>query len=313
MRRRFAIFVAASLMFSVGARANGDLSATEARKLIAHMTGVELKTSAVRILKISEINAGAFEATAEIQTAFRFEQNEQRHWRVAEIRTGWNQWEQLDFITRGTELRAVVTGSNKYAASNLNQATKPESRGPCDSPDLAPRVVTSYPTLKRARCVIAALLGVQLPSDAVRIKSVEPSLLPLGSHPSALVETTIAADFRFTRAQRGSWQVSAVKSGSRDWINLDTLLSAANTAKAVTARADMESIAKALEQFRAKSGFYVDSKSEGVLIDFLNPLYLPHVIRLDPWSRPYRYVGTRDHFKLFSVGADGKENTASPS
>ena len=33
------------------------------------------------------------------------------------------------------------------------------------------------------------------------------------------------------------------------------------------------------------------------------------VVRLDPWHQPYLYAGTRDGYRLTSLGPDGRENT----
>jgi hypothetical protein len=50
-------------------------------------------------------------------------------------------------------------------------------------------------------------------------------------------------------------------------------------------------------------------RSEGTLVDHLNPRYLARIIRVDPWHQPYLYEGTQTTFTLRSAGADGKENT----
>lgn len=271
------------------AKAGGDFNASQGRKLIAHVAGIELKTSAVRIKRISSLDSSTFEATAEIKTAFRLEQNDQKQWRVAEFRTGQDRWEQIEYIARAIKAQLNAT--------------------PCDLPEFAISGTTE-PTVKRSRCLIANLLGVELPSDSVRVKAVSPMSLPFSSHPSAMVEAMIDADFRFSKPAEAAWRVAGVRTGNRDWTDPDAVLSAVNTAKAANARAELGAIAKALEEFRKKRGFYVESNSEAVLIDFLSPTYLPRVIRLDPWRRPYKYQGSRDHFTLLSVGPDGKENTS---
>ncbi len=83
-----------------------------------------------------------------------------------------------------------------------------------------------------------------------------------------------------------------------------------NAEKTARARAELESIATALESFRRERGFYLESKSEAALIDNLNPLYLARVIRVDPWHQPYQYEGARTSFVLRSNGPDGKADTA---
>jgi hypothetical protein len=152
-------------------------------------------------------------------------------------------------------------------------------------------------------------LGVQLPSDAVRINSVSPFELPLASRPSALVESLISAEFRFSRDQSG-WTVAALRTGNHDWISPGNLVISANETKREQAREEMAAIVRALARFRIERKTYVSSDSHAVLIDYLSPRYLSRVIRLDPWREPYRYQGERDNFTLRSLGADRKENTA---
>jgi hypothetical protein len=164
-------------------------------------------------------------------------------------------------------------------------------------------------SVKRARCLLANLLGIQLPSDAVRIKSISGFGVPLVSHQSALVVARIEASFRFNRDKSG-WRVSGIRTGNRQWADPQAIVAEVNKEKAARARTEIQAIATALEAFRAQRGSYVETKTEAVLIDFLSPVYLSHVSRLDPWRRPYRYEGTRDRFSLRSIGPDGKDNTA---
>jgi hypothetical protein len=275
---------------SPSALAKGELSTKQARKLIAGISGFALKTSAVRVNSVRPVDAANVEASAEIATAFRFEKNQAGQWRVVEFRSGQDQWQSVELITQ-----ALKVGPNV---------------GACDAAGLAVDPSTiSEPNNKRARCLLAELLGIQLPSDSVRIKTILPLSLPLTSKSSAMIEALVDADFRFNKGPKGSWRVAGVRTGSRDWVDPEIVLSALNTEKAAGARADLEEIARALEGFRGHRGSYVESKSERVLIDFLSPRYLSRVIRLDPWRRPYLYEGTRDQFTLRSAGPDGKSNT----
>ena len=84
---------------------------------------------------------------------------------------------------------------------------------------------------------------------------------------------------------------------------------ALNVEKSARARAELESMAAALESYRRERGSYLESKSSAVLIDNLNPRYLARVIRIDPWHNPYEYEGERTTFVLRSDGPDGKPNT----
>ena len=274
------------ILTTLAVEVKADLSAKQARKLIIRMAGIDLPSSAVRIKRISSTSNSA-EATAEIEAIFRLATNTQGHWRVAELRVGQDRWEDLGSLAPHTEM--------------LSSA--------CDDPDLRSRPSATEPGTRRARCLIAAVLAVQLPSDAVRIKSVSPLELPLASRPSAVVISLIAADLRFAR-DKGGWVVAALRTGNREWVSPETLVASANEAKKTQAQEEMEAMARALVRFRSERQSYVASDSQAVLIDHLSPRFLPRVIRLDPWGQPYRYRGERDNFTLRSLGADRKENTA---
>jgi hypothetical protein len=81
------------------AQAAADLSASEARRLIARMAGIDLPSSAVRVREVSSLGSSAV-VTAQVETAFRFNRGADGKWRVAEIRTGDNRWEDIDMIAR---------------------------------------------------------------------------------------------------------------------------------------------------------------------------------------------------------------------
>ena len=273
---------------AIGAR--GELSSSQARKLITRMAGFELPSNAVRIKTITATSDSSVEVTAEILTTFRLAPNYRGLWRPVEVRTGPNRWESLELLSSSPEVESAASHCDVSEFAGL-QKEAPE------------------PGTKRARCVLAALLNVQLPSDAVRIKSVDGSALPFGSSPSSVVEALIGVDVRIVRSGQTGWTVTELRTGSRDWVSLETLVAAANEEKARRARADLQAIARALEEFRSERHAYVISDSQAVLIDHLSPRYIKRVIRLDPWNRPYQYRGNSGGFTLWSVGADGKENT----
>ncbi len=156
---------------------------------------------------------------------------------------------------------------------------------------------------KEARRLIARMAGIQLPSDAVRVKDVS----SLGS--SATVTAQIETAFKFEKGGDGKWRVAEIRTGDRRWENVELLMKALNVEKTARARAELESIATALDAFRRERGSYLESKSEATLIDNLNPRFLKSIIRIDPWHQPYEYEGTRTSFVLRSAGPDEKQNT----
>lgn len=155
---------------------------------------------------------------------------------------------------------------------------------------------------KEARKLIARMAGINLPSDAVRVKSVS----SLGN--SAVVVAQVETAFRFVN-ENDKWRVAEIRTGDRSWEDVDSLVRALNAEKISRVRAELETIATALEAFRRERGSYVESKSEISLINSLSPRYLARVIRVDAWHRPYEYEGTRNSYVLRSSGPDGKPNT----
>ena len=281
--------VACCVFAFTGASARADLSPKQARSALTRIPGFELKSGAVRVKSVSAGSASAANVSAEVRTVFKFETDKQGRWRVAEIRTGQDRWEDINLI----------------AASLKTEVAS----GDCNRPDPPARGrVAVDPSVKRARCLLASLLGVELPSDAVRIREVEPMPIPFASQPSATVVAWVRIDARLVTDKTG-WRVTELRTGNREWITLEPLVAAMNEEKQRLARAELESMARALECFRKDRGFYVVSDNQGVAIDHLSPRYLALVIRLDPWHQPYNYKGERDHFTLRSSGPDGMADT----
>src|SRR5262245_64596959 len=136
---------------------------------------------------------------------------------------------------------------------------------------------------KEARRLIAHMAGIQLPSDAVRVKDVS----SLGN--SATVTAQVETAFRFDKDSNGKWRIAEIRTGDRKWEDVDTLMKALNAEKTSRARAELDSIATALESFRLERGGYPEAKTQTALIDSLNPRYLARVVRIDPWHQPYAY------------------------
>ncbi len=268
--------------------ARADIKQKDARRALQNMFGWALPGNDVRINSIRASGAEAAEVSADIQAVFRLRLNEGR-WEIREVRTAPDRWERLEVITRaaGAELPA----------------------GECDAPsEFARSKSATELTTKRARCLVASIFGVALPSDDVRIKEISPFGLSIGAESAALVIAFVRADFRLAREAK-AWRVVEFKSGNRDWVNVSGLAAAIDLVKRSAATDELSTIARALGDFRRERGSFVVSDSESVLIDHLSPHYLPRVIRVDPWHRPYRYEGQPDRYSLRSLGPDGKPNT----
>ena len=287
MRRDAILLTVAFVVAIVSAvDARADLSQKQARKAIQTMAGWSLPGDAVRVRSVRSSSDERADVSAEIEAVFRLRMHE-GHWQLREIRTGQDHWEQLEVIAQAAQ--AELPAGECDALSEFGRS-KSETEL----------------TTKRARCLVAALLGIALPSDDVRIKEVSLGL-PIGSE-SALVTALVQVEFRLARETK-VWRVTEFKSGARDWVNVTNLPAAIDQIKRTAAGNDLSTIAKALGDFRHERGHFVVSDKESVLIDHLSPRYLARVIRVDPWHRPYQYEGRQDHYSLRSLGPDGKPNT----
>ncbi|HYJ44986.1 MAG TPA: type II secretion system protein GspG, partial [Pyrinomonadaceae bacterium] len=126
---------------------------------------------------------------------------------------------------------------------------------------------------------------------------------------SATVVAQVETAFRFVKGGDGKWRVAEIRTGDNRWEDVEMLARAVNAEKTSRARAELETLATALEAYRRERGFYVVASDEGTLEDHLNPHYLARILRVDPWHKPYLYEGTRSSYRLRSAGPDGKENT----
>ena len=275
-----------ALIIPIHARA--DLSQKQARKVIQTMAGWSLPSDDVRIRSVRSSGTESAEVTAEIEAVFRLRLYEGQ-WQLREIRTAPDRWERLEFIARAVNAEIPV--------------------GECGAPrEFARSKSATELTNKRARCLVAALFGVTLPSDEVRIKEISLFGLSLGAESAALVTALVQTDFRLAQDASG-WRVTEFKSGARDWVNVRDLPAAIDQAKTSTAREDVLTLEEALKQYRDERGIFVVSKNESVLIDHLSPKYLTRVIRFDPWHRPYQYHGEIHYYNISSLGPDGKPRT----
>ncbi len=154
-----------------------------------------------------------------------------------------------------------------------------------------------------ARRLIARVAGIELNRDAVTIKEIQAQL------GSAIVVAQVETAFRFARDEENRWRVAEIRLGDNRWEDVTLLARALDREKSERARAELETMAAALEAFRRERGFYLPANEHAVLIDHLSPRYLARIIRIDPWRRPYSYEGTRERFRLASAGADGTNNT----
>jgi hypothetical protein len=270
--------------------APANFTASQARKVMTRIPGLELKSSAVRVKSVAINDASGANVLADVRLVFKFATNKEGRWFVAEIRTGQDRWEDIDLIARA-----------------LNRQMAPAD---CNAPDppFKGRLAID-PSVRRARCLLGSLLRLDVPSDALRIQEVAPMPIPMASQPSATVVAWVRVEARLANRRTG-WQVAELRTGNTDWVKLEPLVASLNEEKQKRVRIELEIIAMALEKFRKDRGFYVIADKQATAIDYLSPRYLSRIIRVDPWHQPYQYLGERDRFMLRSSGPDRKPDTA---
>lgn len=290
----------------------------DARKLIAALSIFELNKEAVTVREISPPGAVAT-VLASVKLGFRFVRDEAGVWRVADVRTGDRQWESFELLARAlgsedisharSELDALAAELD--ALMRANALAKSKDKNASDAPP-PPESKPANEARSRSADAATNLSAKELKRGALSVKNPSAAFAPLGS--SVVVELEVETSVDFVRDARGRWQVARVRFGgggdARSFAAFDAFERALNAEKLARARADLETLAAALEAYRRARGFYVVAESASALTDQLNPRFTTAFIRFDPWHRPYEYEGTRERFTLRSLGADGKANTA---
>lgn len=266
-----------------------QLKSSQAKNLIRTVAGSAFPSSAVQVKKVSDGAGGTAEATAQIETAFRFQQDEAGGWEIREVRIAPDLWEDMTAIAVGIQTSAGAPAARECGEAKQNPAFS-----------LNPKL---------ARCLLAKYLMVELPSDAVRVREIVPLSLPLASRTSVTVLAIIHLDFRFQRESKRGWRITDFRTQNHEWTNLERVIAKVNESKIANAKAELAAVADALLAFRNKRGFFVPANEQRILIDHLTPDFLREVIRIDPWHRPYEYKGERDRFTLRSNGPDAKPDT----
>jgi hypothetical protein len=308
--------------------AKGELKKSDAQKLIAALSLLELDKGAVTVTEITS-DASSATINAAVKMGFRYERDAKGAWRVAEVRVGERQWEEFDLLARaiGADRVARARAALDSVAAELEELSVAKKKRDAEEKKNAngENNVASKKSGKDKKKSTASGKKAKartngnnagdkngtgedaLVRGALRVKSPATALSAMGK--SAVVEAEVEGVFEFVR-DGGSWRVVAVRLGGERLADFDATLRALDAEKIARARADLASLAAALEAFRRERGFYVVADSGVVLVDQLNPRYTDRFIRLDPWHRPYEYEGTTDTFTLRSLGADGKPRTA---
>ena len=145
--------------------------------------------------------------------------------------------------------------------------------------------------------------NARLDSEAVEILSVRES----GNQ--AIAEITIRTAVRM-RKEGNDWVLDEVRLGDRRWEDVDRILEALEDSRKAETQDQIGRIARGIRKYVEDSGKVPQVMSYEELIDTLNPRYLPEVIRVDSWWKPFGYepMGVAA-FDLRSAGPDGEFHT----
>ncbi len=127
----------------------------------------------------------------------------------------------------------------------------------------------------------------------------------------AIVEAEIHTTFLMKKNAQGKWEIQSVRLGDRQWEDAKLFAEAYNEAKAKQVHQDFDLFASAIDKYVIKTHHPPSANSIVEINDLLYPDYLPHVLRLDPWSKEYEFrMGPGESFTLISAGPDRKFGTA---
>src|SRR4030095_6923830 len=139
---KFLLFSLLLILLSIDT-ARAELSQSEARKLIANIAGVSIFKSEIRVLQLTQESASSASVLAQIELAFRATLTKDGVWQLSEIRLGPEHWEDIAVIARAGNFQLPASDCNTKA----QKSTELKNAG--------------------ARCLIAGLFGISLPSDSV--------------------------------------------------------------------------------------------------------------------------------------------------
>lgn len=162
-------------------------------------------------------------------------------------------------------------------------------------------------TKSGAREALLKTPGIELKKKDVEIIEIQ-DVSGIGKH--AVAKARIQTALKYEQVGN-RWVLKEIRFGDRHWESIELLQKALDQERAERARLLLDQIAAALERYRQAHGQYPNAPTYEALIDQLSPQYLPEVIRLDPWARPFRYYYlSPQSYQLLSTGPDGKENTS---
>ncbi len=158
---------------------------------------------------------------------------------------------------------------------------------------------------KTARKRILNLGLIEIQDKKLEIQNV----LQSGSN-RAVAEANLNMVFQLSRNSRGKWEVEAVRFSDRNWVRIETLRRALDSARGQQTRQDLHKLAKGIREFKKTNGEYPKAETLESLTDLLFPRHMATLIRFDAWGRPLILKhGDPQNLQILSLGADGIRDT----
>ncbi len=156
---------------------------------------------------------------------------------------------------------------------------------------------------KQIQDQVRTTANAELDADAVEILSVRES------GDQAIAEISVKTAVRM-RKEGKHWVLDEVRLGDRRWEKVDRSLEALEESRKAETLGQSDQIAHGIHKYVEVSGQVPQVRSYEELIDTLNPRYLPTVIRVDSWWKPFGYEPLGNAaYDLRSAGPDGKFHT----
>jgi hypothetical protein len=156
-----------------------------------------------------------------------------------------------------------------------------------------------------ARRKIAELSRSDLVPDSVEINRIVSQ-----TDNEVIAESSVTLAVQFKKDPNGVWNVTAVRLGDRDWIDVNELLAALNGDRRRETLIAMEKVVQGIAEYRKTNNTLPQAADIVKLTDVLHPQYMNDLIRTDAWGNPIEYELRGSTFRLVSRGADGQRGTA---
>lgn len=150
---------------------------------------------------------------------------------------------------------------------------------------------------------IRTFAGADLKADQIQIDELRES------GDQAIAEITVKTAVRMKK-ENGQWVIDEIRLGDRHWEKAENILAAIQTRRTQRTSGQLNQIAGGIRGYQADRGSLPQAEDFEALIDMLAPRFLQQVVRLDAWSRPFRYrLLAGGGYDLRSSGPDGYFDT----